>query len=54
MQVRMYACVRVTLHIQHAKRMRRIMFSSVASLAPPYFLALPHKQQDFLMKKVIE
>jgi hypothetical protein len=33
--------------IQHAKRMRRIIFSSVACLAVPYFHTLFHKRQDF-------
>ena len=31
------ACPRVALLIQHAKRMRRVLLSSVASLAPSYF-----------------
>ena len=30
-------CVSVALVIQHAKRMRRIILSSVACLAVPYF-----------------
>jgi hypothetical protein len=33
-------CVSVALVIQHAKRMRRIILSSVACLAVPYFF--PH------------
>ena len=33
----------VALVIQHAKRMRRIILSSVASLIPPYFSTLSHK-----------
>jgi hypothetical protein len=33
-------CLSVTLGIQHAKRMRRIIFSSVACSAVPYFSTL--------------
>ena len=47
------ACIRVALLTQHAKCMRSIMLSSVASLAPPHFLTLPDKQHDF-RRKVIE
>jgi hypothetical protein len=45
--------VSVALIIQHAKRMRRIILSSVAYLGLTYFITLFHKRHDF-QKKFIE
>ena len=39
-------CVSVTLFIQHANLMRRIILSSVTRLALPYFSTLFHKRYD--------
>jgi hypothetical protein len=44
--------VSVALFIQHAKRMRRIILSSMACLAVPHFSTLAHKVQS--AEKVIE
>jgi hypothetical protein len=38
-------CVSVALVTQHAKRMRRVILSSVAWPAVPYFSTLSHKRQ---------
>jgi hypothetical protein len=46
-------CVSVALVIQHAKRMRRIILSSVFCLALQYFPTLSHKRHDF-RKRVTE
>ena len=46
-------CVCVALIIQHAKRMRRNVLSSEASMTVPYFCTLFHKRHYF-RKKVTE
>ena len=42
-----HACARVVLLIQHAKRVRHIVSSSVAFLTAPHFSTLSHKRRDF-------
>jgi len=44
----------VALVIQHAQRMRPIIFSSVAFMVLPHFSTLSHKRHDFRKKKVTE
>jgi hypothetical protein len=44
-------CVFVALVIQHAKHMRLVVTSFVASLAPPHFYTLSHKRYDFQRRK---
>ena len=43
-------CVFVSLVIQHAKRMRRIILLSVACLVLPHFSKLSYKRYDFREK----
>jgi hypothetical protein len=45
------ACVHVALLIEYAMRIRHIVTSCVAPLAPPYFSTLSHKRRDFRKKK---
>jgi hypothetical protein len=44
---RVRACVHVALLVQHSTRMRHILTSFVAPLAPPHFSTLSHKRHDF-------
>jgi hypothetical protein len=44
-------CVSVALIIQHAKKKRRVLLSSVASPALQHFFTLSHKRHDFQKKK---
>jgi hypothetical protein len=46
------ACLSVDLVIQHVMRMRRVILSSVACLAFPYFSAVSHERYD-LRKNVL-
>ena len=47
-------CVSVVLDIQQTKRMLRIILSSEACPAVPYFSTLSHNGPDFREKKSIE
>ena len=47
-------CESVAFFIQHAKRMRRVILLSEASLALLYFSTLSYKWHDFRGKKVTE
>jgi hypothetical protein len=48
-QARVCACVHVALLIQHATRMRHVVTSFAAPLAPP----LSHKRRNFLEKTLL-
>jgi hypothetical protein len=46
-------CLYSYLTYRHAKRMLRIILSSVACLSLPYFCTLSHKRHDFRKKKKV-
>jgi len=47
-----WVCVSVSLVIQDAMRMRRIILSTVACPAVPYYSTCSHKRQDSRKKKI--
>ena len=47
---RVKACVRVEWLMHHATRIRYVVTSFVAPLAPQYFSTLSHKRNDFRKK----
>jgi len=47
-------CVFVALFTRNTRRLRRIVLSSAACLALPYFSAFSHKCHDFFLEKVKE
>jgi hypothetical protein len=51
--IRYCLCVPVALVIYHEMRMLRIILTSVACRAVPYFPALSHKRNDFREKTVL-